>query len=669
LARPVRRQKERVMNQESSERILIVGQDQAKRQAIALVLQRAGFQTFEAQDGRAAIEQSRTEPDLVIMDVNSPGMDGAEVCRALKNDPVTAHIPVLHFSGTLVAASDSLQGLNSWADAYLNDLARPGELTATVRSLLRVRKAEEAVRRSEHRYRTLAETLPQLLWMCGPDGRCDYVSKQWTDYTGKPAEIHLGANWINAVHPDDQARTFEKWRLATAGQGDYDVEYRLRRADGEYRWFKVRGVRVYDAAGKVVRWFGTCTDIHDQKLVEVERIELLEREKSAREQAETANRLKDEFLATLSHELRTPLMAILGWTEILQSLEIGGEEVSRGLETIERNARAQAQLIDDLLDVSRIISGKLRLDVQTLDLAEVIHAAVESVRTAAKAKEIDLQDSLDPAASRISGDPGRLQQVVWNLLLNAIKFTPSGGRVTVSLERIDSHVEIRVADSGQGIDPAFLPHVFDRFRQADASSRRSIGGLGLGLAIVRHLVELHGGSVYATSGGAGHGSTFTVRLPLVAVAKTPVVDEPLADYALARPSGEFQLPRLDGVRVMVVDDEADARDLLNRALTRCGASVIQAGSADEGVHLFEQSPPDVLISDIGMPGRDGFDFIRQIRELESSANRTVPAVALTAFARAEDRKRALQAGFQLHIAKPVIPSELLTIVASLAGRT
>jgi PAS domain S-box-containing protein len=657
------------MSQETAERILVVDGDEAKRHAISRILEGIGFQTFEAQDGRSAIEQSRTEPDLVILDVQLPDMDGFEVCRTLKGDPLTAHIPVLHISDTSVASNDRVLGLDSGADAYLSDATNPGELTATVRALLRVRKAEEAVRDSERRYRTLAEALPQLIWMCGRDGRCLYVSKQWTDYTGQPDEAFLGVNWITAVHPDDQARTLELWHAAVAGAGNYDVEYRLRRADGEFRWFKTRGVPVHDASGKTVRWFGTCTDIHDQKLAEVERIELLEREKSAREQAETANRLKDEFLATLSHELRTPLMAILGWTELLQSLDIDGEEVARGLETIERNARAQAQLIDDLLDVSRIISGKLRLDVQTLNLAEVIHAAIESVRTAAKAKEIDLQDSLDPTASRISGDSGRLQQVVWNLLLNAIKFTPAGGCVTVTLERIDGQVEIRVADTGQGIDPAFLPHVFDRFRQADASSRRSIGGLGLGLAIVRHLVELHGGSVAADSAGSSQGSTFTVRLPLVAVSKTPAPDEPIGDQGLIRPSGDFQLPHLDGIRVLVVDDEADARDLLNRALTRCGASVIQASSADEGVQLFQQSAPDVLISDIGMPGRDGFDFIRQIRELENSANRTVPAVALTAFARAEDRKRALHAGFQLHIAKHVIPSELLTIVASLAGRT
>ena len=406
----------------------------------------------------------------------------------------------------------------------------------------------------------------------------------------------------------------------------------------------------------------------ERSFVEQEREELLGREQAARFQAEEASRLKDEFLATLSHELRTPLNAILGWSQILQNQNLAGHDAQKALVTIERNARSQSQLIDDLLDVSRIITGKLRLDVRAVDLTSVISAAVDAARPAAEAKNIRLQTLLDPKAAQISGDPDRLQQVIWNLLSNAIKFTPKNGRVQVRLERVNSHIEIVVSDTGAGIEPEFLPFVFERFRQSDGSMTRRHGGLGLGLAIVRQLVELHGGSVAVESAGAGAGTIFIVALPLLPVRQDPVVDGSPRIHPAARnnPAADCP-PELSGLRVLLVDDEADSRDLLKFVLESCGAHITTAASAAEAMGKITSEKFDVLISDIGMPEEDGFSLIRKIRKLSADQGGAVPAIALTAYARAEDRVQALRSGFQIHVAKPVESSELIAAVANLAG--
>jgi PAS domain S-box-containing protein len=404
-----------------------------------------------------------------------------------------------------------------------------------------------------------------------------------------------------------------------------------------------------------------------------EREQLLHAERAARAEAERASLVKDEFLATLSHELRTPLNAILGWAQILRNRVQHDEELSEGLSVIERNTRVQTQLIEDLLDMSRIISGKIRLDVQQVDLQDVVKAAVASVRHSADSKGIRLQVVLDPLAGPVRGDPGRLQQCFWNLLSNAIKFTPKGGRVQVTLERVNSHLEACVIDNGEGIKPEFLPHLFERFRQADASTTRKHGGLGLGLSIVKHLVELHGGMVRAKSAGEGHGSTFCIELPLMIV-------HPPADVSRQHPRGEgFQgaradsgmpsdHPSLEGITVLAVDDEPDAAHLVKRVLESCGARVITASSAAEAFDLVVRRRPDMILSDIGMPGEDGYDFMRKVRALPADQGGRTPAAALTAFARAEDRTRALRAGYQTHVAKPVESTELTAVVASLATR-
>jgi PAS domain S-box-containing protein len=401
----------------------------------------------------------------------------------------------------------------------------------------------------------------------------------------------------------------------------------------------------------------------------IQRARLYQAEHRMRAEAEEANRTKDEFLATLSHELRTPLTAMLGWTRMLRMDMLDEKTSAHALETVERNAKVQAQLIEDLLDVSRIITGKLRLDVRPMELQPVIEAAIDAVRPAADAKNIELQTALNPLAGAVSGDPNRLQQVIWNLVANAVKFTNTGGQVKVGLERVDSHVEISVSDTGQGIEPEFLPYVFDRFRQADGSTTRMHGGLGLGLAIVRHLVELHGGTVRAQSSGEGQGATFNVQLPLSTLRT--------ADFGLRNENREStflesairnpQSAILNGLRVLVVDDEEDALHLIKTVLESQGAEVTAAGSAREALSALERETPDVLISDIGMPDEDGFALIRQVRERSTAQGGEIPAAAVSAYVGEDNRRQALAAGFQLHVAKPVDPEELIEVVRRLAG--
>jgi PAS domain S-box-containing protein len=396
----------------------------------------------------------------------------------------------------------------------------------------------------------------------------------------------------------------------------------------------------------------------------VEREQLLESERSARSEAERLGHMKDEFLATLSHELRTPLNAIQGWATLLKQPTLTDGDRRPGLEAIERNARAQAQIINDLLDMNRIVAGKFHLDVQTVHLQEIIHAAIEAVRPSAEAKRLRIRTILDSTLGTTRGDPNRLQQVMWNLLTNAVKFTPAGGYIQVVLERINSHVEITVQDNGSGISPEFLPHVFDRFRQADASTSRRHGGLGLGLSIVKNLVELHGGFVRAQSAGEGQGSTFVVSLPVVAVDTNHNSRVAIRTDDVEPETEAFELPRLENVRILVVDDEPDGRALLARILTERGAVPVCTGNAQVALESLLKHPFDLLLSDIGMPEMDGYALIRRVRGLTSS-KKSIPAIAVTAYARAEDRQRSLLAGYQMHISKPVETPELIAAIASL----
>ena len=463
-----------------------------------------------------------------------------------------------------------------------------------------------------------------------------------------------------------------------AGAARSPTELALMREVGMRSWILaplvVQG-RTFGAISVASTGDGRRYDAFDLALVEelarrasvaVDNARLFDMAQKERARAEEANRAKDLFLSTLSHELRTPLTAILGWTRMLRTGGLSPEKREKGLETIDRNARSQVALIEDILDLSRIVTGKLRLDLQAVELVAIVEAAIETVRPALDARSIRLQLALDPDAGAVIGDPNRLQQVVWNLLTNAVKFTPRGGRVQVWLRREASHVEITVADNGQGIDPSLLPYVFDRFRQGDASTTRSHGGLGLGLAIVKHLLELHGGTIHAASEGEGRGATFTVRIP-VAPLRSPTL--PAAETSTPRGSLEIQCPpELAGLKVLVVDDEDDARDWVAALLDHCKAIVLTASSAGQALELLRTHHPDVLVSDIGMPGEDGYGLIKKVRALTPADGGRVPAIALTAYARMEDRTRAMVAGFNMHVAKPIEPAELLITIANLTGR-
>lgn len=713
-------------------------------------------------------------------------------------------------------------------------------MTGVAQDISTRKSAEDTLRQSEEVLRALANSVSQLAWMAQADGDIVWFNERWYEYTGTALERMSGWGWQSVVDPAVLPLVLQRWHESIRTGHPFDMEYPIRGADGQYRWFLTRVNPVRDRLGHVVRWFGTNTDVDQVKRVQQalrdesnvlellnstgsalarqrdlrsllqtvtdaatgisgarcgaffyhgrdgdgapitvttragaaceelarilppsmgpgardavlrsndtaadsrfkapagsdqnpmtmrsylavpvvsrsgelvgrlvfghpeagifserteriiggiaaqaavaidntrlyeaaqraaeERKELLESERMARAEAERTSNMKDEFLATLSHELRTPLSAILGWAQVLRRGTRGPDDLQRGLQTIERNARAQAQLIEDLLDMSRITSGKVMLDIQTIAPAVFIDAAIETLRPAAEAKNIRLEKVYDGGTGMIAGDPARLQQVIWNLLSNAIKFTPRDGLVQVLVRPNGDNVEIAVRDSGAGIAPEFLTHVFERFRQGDSSTTRQHGGLGLGLSIVKHLIEQHGGTVAVASEGEQRGACFTVELP----AATPQVIAARPDRARYSPPSpltpDIVLRDLSGLTVLVVDDEPDARDLIKRILSDCNAVVHTASNAGAALEAIQSGPPDLLISDLGMPGMDGFALLAAVRALPAAQGGTLPAVALTAFARSEDRLRALEAGFSAHISKPVEPSQLIATVANM----
>jgi len=519
----------------------------------------------------------------------------------------------------------------------------------------------EVLRQSEERYRYLAEAIPQLVWTTDGDGQCDYFNENWCKYTGLTLEQSLGSGWLAAMHPEDLHQASDVWLNAVKNSTFYDNEYRFKRAsDGSYRWHLARGLPLKDEQGRVVKWFGTCTDIHEQKEIQQERAYLLELEQAARAKAETANRIKDEFLAVLSHELRTPLNAILGWSKLLQNPKFDQTKTSQALLTIERNAKLQVQLIEDLLDISKILQGKLTLNITNVNLESIVLSSIDTLRFAAETKSIQVNTVFNLNVGQIVGDSTRLQQVVWNLLSNAVKFTPHGGKIEVRLGQTYGYAQILVSDTGKGISSEFLPYAFDYFRQADSSTTRKFGGLGLGLAIVRNIVEMHGGTVKAESPGEDQGATFTVNLPLLQNETPSITDQQNHPSFLAPNS----LP-LDGVQVLVVDDDADSRDFAAFVLEQDGAKVIAVSSACEALQALVQAKPDVLVSDISMPDMDGYMLMRQVRTFTLEEGGQIPAIALTAFARKYDQQKALESGFQMHLPKPINSEELVSAIVRL----
>ena len=528
--------------------------------------------------------------------------------------------------------------------------------------------AQEALRRESALLHALMDNIPDAIYFKDTECRFTRVNSH-APYRGNkaPDEVIGKTDFDFFVEEHARAAYEDEQRVMRTGVPIIDKEENEVYPDGSTTWLSTTKVPIFDDAGRVTGIVGISRDITERKRAEESRIELA-REHAARTEAENANRLKDEFLAMLSHELRTPLTAILGWSKMLMDGHVAEETRAGALASIYRNARSQAQLIEDLLDISRIITGRLRIEARPVDLASVVEAAVASVRPTAQTKSLTIEAKLDPLAGAVSGDPDRLQQVVWNLLTNAVKFTPKGGLVEVRLARAGSQVEIAVSDTGQGIEPDFLPHVFDRFRQADSSTTRRHSGLGLGLAIVHHLVELHGGAARAESAGRGQGSTFRVVLPCAACELSG--EEVGEESPAANANGaSAALTSLEGLKVLAVDDDADARQLIDEILSRCGAQVRTAASASKALEALRLWMPDVLLSDIGMPDGDGYTLIERVRALPTEHGGATPAAALTAYASAEDRARVLSSGYQAHLAKPIEPARLSALVAQLAGRS
>jgi hypothetical protein len=568
-----------------------------------------------------------------------------------------------------------------WANVVITAVRRPqGELVGfakITRDLTQRRAHEEDLRRSEERFRLLIEGVSEYaIFMLDANGRVATWNVGAERIKGYKADEIIGQHFSIFYPEEARASGWPEHELQVAAEtGSFvDNGWRVRK-DGTTIWANVTITALRDDSGRLMGFAKLTRDMTEAKRVEAmevvsqQREEMLDAERSARMSAQRATRLKDEFLATLSHELRTPLSAILGWSQVLlrDGPSKGPDATRQAIEVIDRNARAQVQLIDDLLDLSRIMTGKLRLDLHQLSFSSVIEAAVDSARPTADTKGIRLKSLLGARDDIVSADAARLQQVVWNLLTNAIKFTPKGGQVHVLLQRVNSHIELSVSDTGIGIPASYLPQVFDRFSQKDSSTARVYGGLGLGLAICKQLVELHGGTITAASLGVGLGATFTVRLPLSIVRLDTENALRVHPTMETQPREALSLPRLDGVIAFIVDDEADARELLRTVLEDQGAKVTTFGSADDVLAELRTTKPTVLICDVGMPNTDGYQLIRTLRAEEPRGGR-IPALALTAFARAEDRKRSLVAGYQAHLAKPFDVGELILMVAGLAGR-
>ena len=648
--------------------ILNVDDHAAGRYARTRVLRNAGFEVLEATTGAEALKLAANRKlQLVLLDVNLPDMTGYEVCRQIKAGEATSRILVLHVSAAFVQGSDQRRGLEGGADGYLAEPVDPEVLIATVQAFLRLRQTEEALRESEERFRGAFEDAPIGMGLVSADQRIFRANKSLGEMLGyTPEELaDLCAPPISLVDGFQQDTPLFL-QLFRGDNSTYKQEKRCLTKKGDALWLSLTARAIRNAEGEILHGLVMVENTTDRKLVEEQRTELLAAEQKARQQAELACRAKDQFLATVSHELRTPLGALLGWARILRTATTDPETSARALEAIERNAIAQAQLIEDILDLSSIISGKLNLDVKTVDLSTIVQAAVDSVIPAAEGKGVRLRVKLAQDVSYVKGDPNRLQQVIWNLVSNAVKFTPRGGQAEIRLEGVNSHVEITVSDTGQGISEEFLPHVFEAFSQEDTSTTRRYSGLGLGLSIVRQLVELHGGTIQAHSTGEGQGATFKITLPLATGDVGPSELEPEKKVQPAVSEQSPELPRLlSGLRVLAVDDTSDTREILGFILERAGAHVRLASSVKEALELLQGWQADLVIADIGMPEEDGYALIHQVRALKAEDGGLIPALALTGYASQQDRVQSIKAGFQAHLTKPVEPKELIAQAANL----
>ncbi|NWF59350.1 MAG: response regulator [Fischerella sp.] len=771
------------MSFESKVNVLLVDDHPENLLALEAILGSLGQNLVRATSGAEALRHLLNQDFAVILlDVQMPDMDGFETAALIRQRERSRHTPIIFitafstndnmvFRGYSLGAVDYLfkpieaEILKSKVAAFIDLFQKSAEVK---RQAAQLAAMNAELKKREEMFRSLSACSPVGIFLTDMHGRCTYTNPCYQAIFGLSPEESLDEGWTQRIHDEDQQRVIANWYAAAAQGQEYKGEFRIITPEGIERWIHVSTSPMRSEESKVIGFAGTSEDITERKKAEEEHIKLI-REQTARKEAETANRLKDEFLATLSHELRTPLTAILGWARLLRQGKLNEEAIARAIETIERNATLQAQLIEDILDVSRIMRGKLNLNMCPVNLATVISTVVNSARLEAEAKKIQLEYVIEPTeaedtetlrhgdarnknetvsasppppfsassqassspplpapSSIVSGDSNRLQQIVWNLLSNAIKFTSSGGKVEVRLsahgargmgQRIMeisnaqcpipnaqfpiSYAQITISDTGVGISPDFLPHVFDRFRQADGSITRNHGGLGLGLAIVHYLVEMHGGSVHADSPGVGQGATFTVRLPLLEIKEELVENislQGLANQACAIvpqvevnsrkvaivpekwratqreetknivPPSCFSESPLNDLQVLVVDDDADIRDYVCTVLQECGAKVTAVASVRLARLALEQSQPDVLIGDISMPEEDGYTLIRQLRNLEAEKGGYLPAIALTAYARPQDCQQALESGFQMYVSKPVEPTQLINSVAKLMQR-
>jgi CheY-like chemotaxis protein len=687
--------------------ILAVDDDPQKLLALSALLSELNQEVVTASSGREALRHLlKREFAVILLDVRMPDMDGFETAALIRRRPSTEHTPII-FITSYGDETHATRGYSLGAVDYILAPVEPEVLKTKVLVFAELFRKTAQVRLQAHSLERRAKQLLELTQASlainsalSPDEMLLVVTRLSRDILGVQqavATVAVDQKWSTAKTAVSLSPSFEKRggeerpalrdraallslisKLSGAvrvTRGDVDAYARwseLFANDNPVRlgWLAApmtgRDGRAMGLLHVLERVEGDFTEEDEAILTQLAQMSSIAIENSLNAEAREANRIKDEFLTTLSHELRTPLSAILGWTRILRAKKLGRERIAHGLEVIERNVLSQTRLIDDLLDVSRIITGKLRLSVRSVDLSKVIEAAIEAMRPAADAKEIQIEftRSVGPGEDEAIGDPDRLQQIVWNLVSNAIKFTPARGAVSVDLSRDAEQFSIRVRDTGKGIPPDFLPHVFDRFRQADSSMSRTHSGLGIGLAIARHLVELHGGAIHAESAGDGLGATFAISLPAVALGVE-------SGQAPRNVPGEAPDPTIEtftnlrGIKVLVVEDEADGRELLCEALSAGGAEVAEADSAEGALERIDTFCPDVLVSDLGMPGEDGYSLIRRVRERPPKRGGTIPAIAVSAYAREEDRISALAAGFQSHIPKPFKPSELLFAVARL----
>ncbi len=669
-------------------RVLIVEDSEDDAEIIVYQLERGGYAPiYQRVDNAAAMTLALEQQqwDIVLADHSLPRFSGIAALALLQEKGLD--LPFIIISGS-IGDEIAVAAMKAGAHDYL----MKGNLSRLVPAIERElqeatsrrerQQIQSELRESEDRWQLALRGANDGIWDWNIKTSEVFFSHRWKEMLGY-AEDEIADRfdaWTKLLHPDDAAVVTQALQDHFGKKTQfYSIEHRLLCKDGSYKWILSRGQVLWDDAGNAIRMIGSHTDISATKQMEAK----------LRQQAESlaqANRIKDEFLAVISHELRTPLNSILGWSQMLRSRKFDEAAVVRALETIERNAKLQKQLIEDLLDTSRMIQGQFNIQVSQISLVPIVEAAIETIQAAAQAKAIELNSAIDDSIGLVNGDANRLQQVLWNLVSNAVKFTPAGGRVEVRLSNENSQVEIRnsqlkqqpsitdqlpitnyaqiqVIDTGIGIKAEFLPYVFDRFRQEDSSTTRSYSGLGIGLAIAHHLVELHGGTIDADSAGEGKGATFIVRLPLL--------EGRLGDKG-TRGQGEENITSnhspLNGLQILVVDDDADNREFMVFALTTYGANAIATASSDEALRALQQFKPDVLVSDIGMPDEDGYALIRQVRMLEHKSGGNIPAIAVTGYTRDSDRNQALTAGFQLHLSKPIQPIELVAAIAKLCRR-